>query len=159
MVPQVTPRLSAVLGLILLTGWLGWSVAAFSHWWTPAAIERSGLEPLLQQLRRAHPVLASGQPLAILLDPCPCTDAKAWQQLGAQLLAVNGAAHQLPAPPQAAGIELLVLAADGQPVYAGPIQPQLPFCGIAASSPAAWLPGLLDGSQPPLFLTSACSCR
>lgn len=158
MVPKVSPRLSAVLGLVLVAGWLGWCVAGFSHWWTPRVIDRGQLEPLLQQLRSVHPALAGGQPHAIVLDPCPCTDPAAWQQVSVLLQARHGVAIERSASVAAAGIELLVLGADGQPVYAGPMQPSLAFCGTTTPSPAAWLPGLLDGSQPPLFLSSACSC-
>lgn len=160
MVLPVPPRFAATVGLILLAGWLGWIVAGFAALWAPAGADQARIAVLLEQLRTRHPELPVDRPSALLLDPCACAGSPtAWQQVSAMVSAGGGAVFTLPGPdPGAAGIELMVLDRSGMAVYAGPLQPRLPGCGSDSDDPAAWLPGLIDGAQPPLFLTSACSC-
>jgi hypothetical protein len=143
---------AAAVGLVLLALWLGWVGSAFAALWTPQRANPAHIATLVQRVRKAHPGLLPGR---------LCAGAQtAWQQVQAVLAGHGGTALAVPEGQlDAAGIEMLVLDRSGQPVYAGPLQPLLPSCGRGITLPEAWLPGLIDGAQPPLFLSPVCSCR
>lgn len=164
MLLSLTTRPATAAGLTLLALWLGWVGAAFAGLWTPQRSDPARMKALVTRLRPALPTMVAGRPGAVLLDRCACAgDSLAWQQVQAVLQQHAGSSHSLPAEAVAAygaaGIALLVFDAEGRPVYAGPLQPLLPACGRGITQPGLWLPGLLDGSQPPLLLSPACSCR
>lgn len=151
-------RPAGLIGLLLLACWLGWtttSVAAIGQ--RPAGDEAAVLA-LLDGLRARGELPATGAPLAIRLDnrDCNCSGADgAWQQVTAS---VRGQAGHSLVLQQRDGPELLLLGADGSPLYAGPLSPSALACGRSEGALASWLPTLLSGRSPPLFLPSRCSC-
>lgn len=158
MPPRPALRPGVITGLILLACWLGWttiSVAALGH--RPGGDE-TALTALVDKLRAQGQLPATTAPLAIRLKTpdCACEQGdQAWQQVGTALQAQGGLAV---AVNTAAAHELLVLAADGRPLYAGPLRPSALACGRSNAAPASWLPALLAERTPPLFLPPRCSC-
>ncbi len=158
MPPRPALRPGVITGLILLACWLGWtttSVAALGH--RPAGDE-AALTALVDGLRAQGQLPATAAPLAIRLNTpsCACEQSEqAWQQLSTALQAQGAHAISLNT---AAAHELLVLAADGRPLYAGPLQPSALDCGRSDAALASWLPALLAEHNPPLFLPPRCSC-
>ena len=150
--------LRLLTGLVILASWLGWVVAGFHALGIRPAVDPAAVAQLRQRL-----ALAAGQrqPVAVLLQHCSCASGPrnnpAWQQLETTMTALGGRAVALPGGADTA-IELLVLDDDGNPVYAGPLQPSLMTCGQSNADVGQWLPGLLDASQPPLYLPSPCPC-
>lgn len=57
-----------------------------------------------------------------------------------------------------ADYELLLLSADGRPLYAGPLAPPSLSCGLRSNALVNGLPELLSEQGPPLFLSPRCSC-
>lgn len=158
MPPRPALRPGVITGLILLACWLGWttaSVAALGH--RPAGDE-AALTTLVDGLRAQGQLPAIGAPLAIRLNPpdCACEqNEQAWQQLSAALQSQG--AHAI-ALNTSAAYELLVLAADGRPLYAGPLQPSALACGRSDAALTRWLPVVLAEHGPPLILPPRCSC-
>ena len=158
MPPRPALRPGVITGLILLACWLGWtttSVAALGH--RPAGDE-AALTALVDGLRAQGQLPATTVPLAIRLNTPGCTCAQseqAWQQASAALQAQGGIAIALNTPDPH---ELLVLGADGRPLYAGPLQPSALACGRSDAALASWLPALLTEHSPPLILPPRCSC-
>ncbi|MGN0858455.1 MAG: hypothetical protein ACI4NW_04625 [Stenotrophomonas sp.] len=151
--------LHLLAGLVVLASWLGWVVAGLHALGIHPAVDLAALAQLRERLRLALPA-GSRQPLAVLLQHCPCatgTDSPAWQQLQSAMKTLGGLAVTLPGGADTA-IELLVLDGDGNPVHAGPLQPSLMACGQSNADVSRSLPGLLDASQPPLHLPSPCPC-
>lgn len=149
---------TAVIGLLLLALWLGWVSAGFAALGRRPPTDQAALAQLQAQLQQAHPQGAEAQARAVLLNHCRCqqqANEPAWQRLQAAMQQGKGQAlrSDLPAP-----FEVLLLDAAGTAVYAGPLQPTLAACGQLSAEVANWLPALLDGSQPPLFLPSPCPC-
>ena len=158
MPPRPALRPGVITGLILLACWLGWTttrVAALGH--RPAGDE-AALTALVDGLRAQGQLPAIGAPLAIRLNPPDCIceqNEQAWQQLSAALQSQGAHAISLNT---AASHELLVLAADGRPLYAGPLQPSALACGRSDAAPGSWLAALLAERIQPLFLPPRCSC-
>ena len=158
MPPRPALRPGVFTGLILLACWLGWttsSIAALAH--RPGGDEAAAAA-LVDGLRAQGLLPATGAPLAIRLSTpgCACEQSEQdWQQLSAALQ--THGAHAI-ALNTAAAHALLVLAADGRPLYAGPLQPSALACGRRDATIASWLPALLAEHNPPLFLPPRCSC-
>ncbi|WP_296250227.1 hypothetical protein [uncultured Stenotrophomonas sp.] len=158
MPPRPALRPGVITGLILLACWLGWttrSVAALAH---RPGDDEAAVAALVDGLRAQGQLPAIAAPLAIRLTgpACNCMqDEQAWQQLSTALQAQG--AHTI-ALGATGAYELLVLAADGHPLYAGPLQPSALACGRGNSTLASWLPALLAERNPPLFLPPRCSC-
>ncbi|MEG1679801.1 MAG: hypothetical protein RR326_06880 [Stenotrophomonas sp.] len=158
MPPRPALRPGVITGLILLACWLGWtttSVAALAH--RPGGDEAT-VAALVDGLRAQGLLPSARMPLAIRLNPpnCACEKSEqAWQQISRALQAQGGRAIALDVP---AANELLLLAADGRPLYAGPLQPSALACGRSDAALARWLPALLAEHNPPLFLPPRCSC-
>lgn len=151
--------LRLLAGLVILASWLGWVMAGFHALGIRPTADPAAVAQLRERLRLALPA-GSRQPVAVLLQHCPCaadTDSPAWRRLQAVMPTLGGLAVTLPGGADTA-IELLVLDGDGNPVYAGPLQPSLMACGQSNADVSQWLPGLLDASQPPLHLPSPCPC-
>lgn len=158
MLPRHALRPGVITGLILLACWLGWtttSVAALGH--RPGGDE-AAVTALVDGLRAQGQLPATAAPLAIRLNTpgCDCVqDEQAWQQLNTALQAHGARTLTLTTT---AAYELLVLATDGHPLYAGPLRPSALACGRSDAALASWLPALLTERSPPLFLPSRCSC-
>ena len=158
MPPRPALRPGVITGLILLACWLGWtttSVAALGH--RPSGDE-AAVTALVDGLRAQGRLPATGAPLAIRLSTpgCACEQREQdWQQLSTALQAQGARAISLSTT---AAHELLVLAADGRPLYAGPLRPSALACGRSDTAPASWLPALLSEHSPPLILPPRCSC-
>lgn len=158
---RVSHSARILAGGLLLAFWLGWVAVALAHlqpsWRSgdPRQAERA-LEAILARL----PADAGSGPLAIRLQTgCACDDGsdRAWQALAAGLHDGGGRAIALD---HAGAFEVLILAADRRPVYAGPLVPDPALCGggDAGSRLRRWLPQLLEHAGTPLVSTTACSC-
>ncbi len=149
------------IGLVLVALWLGWLVAVLPALGTRAPADPGQVATTVEQLLTLYPELPRGRPLAILLSGCSCpsdADSPAWQRMRQGLEDLDGYALPLTTAVPA-NFQMLVLDAEGQPVYAGPLQPPLSVCGRIDARVSQWLPALLDGQQPPLHLPSPCSCQ
>jgi hypothetical protein len=145
--------------MMLLALWLGWICAGFSASGKRPVLEAVQLAEVRQALHQAYPALPDA-PVAILLPRCACGDTTAsvpWQQLEQAMQLHGGRALALPSI-RHVPFELMLLDRRGQLVYAGPLQPSLALCGQLQANPGQWLPGLLDASQPPLYLPPSCPC-
>ncbi len=155
-------RTGAVTGLILLACWLGWTITSFAALASrPMADTSVVIAQLLAQLEGRGLLQPAGQPLAVHFPgvACACTDSATWPQTVQALRAHGGRAIEAPASvASAAGHELLVLARDGRPVYAGPLALPALYCGQGRAALDDWLPDLLSGAAPALILPPGCSC-
>ena len=160
--PFVTDRhWRKLAGICLLASWAGWMVA------TPAAMRPAvptvASLPTKATLTTLHDQLPPGTdtsaPLAIRLPgacACPGDDAR-WNQLSQAMAQQHGTSVALDVPvAQLAGHDVVILDAEGELRYAGPLQPDPSLCG-GAGSLARWLPALLADSSP-LALARPCSC-
>lgn len=157
-----SPRPRLLTGLVLLGCWLGWITATFAAIGTRAEGDGEVLRATLRTFADAVPSELSGAPLAIRLTAaqcaCPAADQQ-WQRIQAQLASLDGHALSLPGRRTDPAVpELVVLAADGSAVYAGPILPVTDSCGGALQPLTQWLPRLLSTGSAPLLLPSRCSC-
>lgn len=154
------PRLFA--GLILLCCWLGCITSTFAALGTREHVDRLDVAASIGALLGLFPAELITAPLAIRLidshSPCAQADQQ-WLQIRTFMDTLNGHAMTLSARPLGqAAPELLVLAADGAAVYAGPIQPATDICGGKPDALARWLPDLLSAATAPLLLPSRCTC-
>ena len=153
--PRPAPRHRLVIGTTLLAFWLGWvcmAMAGLQPDWQgePAAAGRA-LASALAQL----PGDAGQGPLAIRLHADGAGD-DAWQALAAGIDGQAGRALVLDLGTEAAGFEVLVLAAGLRPVYAGPLVPDPALCGghrAPATRLSQWLPQLLARTGSPLLIS------
>lgn len=154
------PRLLA--GLILLGCWLGWITSTFAALGTRERVDRLDVAASIGALSNLIPAELSTAPLAIrLLDSqCACAQAdQQWLQIRTLMGTLGGHAMTLSARQLGpAAPELLVLAADGAAVYAGPILPTADICGGEPDALARWLPDLLSAATAPMLLPSRCIC-
>ncbi|MGV8960157.1 MAG: hypothetical protein ACOH1V_07195 [Stenotrophomonas sp.] len=158
--PSLRPAL--FIGLLLLACWAGWIVATFGMLGTRVAGDAALAAFQHEALSADLPVALAHTPLAIRLDRtrcnCPGTD-DGWPGIVAAMTALGGHAITVPAPAGGGGdFPLLVRAANGALVYAGPLQPAPALCGRNAGTLAQWLPELMSGSSAPLLLSPHCSC-
>lgn len=164
MSPAPSPRPGLLAGLVLLACWLGWITATFAAIGARPEGDATILAATLLAVADDIPVALDGMPMAIRLtnEKCDCAQLEQqWQRVGASMTPFGGRTLSLPAPDVDADVdapELLVLAADGSAVYAGPMSPPPAVCGSSADALAQWLPVLLSATDAPLHLPSRCSC-
>lgn len=160
--PIPTPRPAIHAGLLLLACWLGWTATSFAALGRRPVADEATVAALLDALAAHGRLPPSGTATALRLPvpTCDCPLAEsAWQDTRTAMQRLGGAAGSVPAlAVDGGGHELLVLAANGQPVYAGPLLPPAATCGGTNGITADWLAPLLAGDVPPLFLPSRCSC-
>ncbi|QNH12827.1 hypothetical protein HEP75_02269 [Xanthomonas sp. SI] len=151
------PRRLAPLpvGLLLLAVWAAWSAAGLVYLAKPPSGADADADVIHRQLLAfASSAPPRGQAVAFQLRvaECGCTSRGPAPALPGLL---NIDLSDRPAP-AALPYPLIVLAADGRLLYAGPSR--IEGCGTAIAA-ASLLPRLLAaGNAPPLILFTHCAC-
>lgn len=162
MSPLSALRPGVVTGLILLACWLGWITASFAALGQRPMGDEAAVMALRDALAARNQLPGDSAPVAIRLrnDGCDCADtALAWQRMVEAMRAKSVRIVELSLSAfESADYELLLLSADGRPLYAGPLAPPSLSCGLRSNVLADGLPELLSEQSPPLFLSPRCSC-
>ena len=150
-------------GRALLALWAGWMLAVFTTMSPPMRAGAPVPDEALAALHAAlPPELEATGPLAVRLPgPCTCRgDEVGWSRLADTMTAHHGTSLTLDSPPPAlANAAVVILGADGQLRYAGPLQPDPTLCGVdrGPGRLARWLPSLLAASTPLLLPAPGCA--
>lgn len=157
--PSFSPSTLRALCLLAVALWLGWSLSVLAHLHTGAGVDNAEVMAALDRIPAQ--ARTSGRPLAVrLATRCQCPPTQADAGIKAVMAASGGDWLWLADTPATANtVALLVLNAQGELVYSGPVDPPTALCGRQIPDSADWLPGLLTGQLPPLHLgTTPCIC-
>ncbi|WP_269789612.1 hypothetical protein [Stenotrophomonas sp. Iso1] len=163
MSPLSALRPGVITGLILLACWLGWITTCFASLGQRPMGDETAVLALRDALDARNQLPSrNGAPIAIRLRSAGCdcdSSTRSWQSTAQAMRANGGRIAELSlGASDSTDYELLVLAADGRPLYAGPLAPQRMACAQSSNALANELPELLSERSPPLFLSPRCSC-
>lgn len=141
---------------------MGWTATSFAALGARPPGDAAAVAQLVTELENSGLPLPAGKPLAVLFPvaDCACPDARgAWQRTAQTVRKAGGSAIEASdAVSNSGNYQLLVLAANREPIYAGPLSPPAWLCGRTAETLSDLLPALLSATAPPLLLSPQCSC-